>query len=237
MRNTLTIAKRELLGYFNGPVAYIVICIVLLLLGYFFWQSFFLMGRASVRDLFQLLTMFLILAAPALSMGLLAEERRTGTLELLITMPVKDWEVVLGKYLGVMGLYSTLLLLTLPYPISVSTLGTLDWGPVLGGYLGIFLHGGALLALGLMASSFTNNQLIALFVAAFLGFVFWICGQILPFLPSWAARTAQWLSLDFHLRNMARGVIDTRDLFYFFTIIGISLAIAFRSLESRRWRG
>lgn len=237
MRNTLTIAKREFLGYFNGPVAYIVICLVLLLLGFFFWQTFFLIGRCTVRDMFRLMTIFLILAAPAMSMGLLAEEKRTGTIELLITMPVTDAQVVLGKFLGVLGLYLVLLLLTVPFPVTVSTLGNLDWGPVVAGYAGLILHGGALLAIGLMASSWTNNQLVALFVAASIGFVFWIIDQFLPFLPSggWAT-FFQWISLDYHFRSMARGVIDTRDLVYFATVIGIALMLAFRSLESRRWR-
>lgn len=236
MQNTLTIAGREFRGYFNGPVAYIVVCVVLLLLGVFFWNTFFLMDRATVRDMFDLMTLFLILAAPAMTMGLLAEEKRTGTIELLITMPVKDSEVILGKYLGVMGLYGVLLLLTVAYPISVSTLGDLDWGPVIGGYVGLLFQGGAMLAIGLLASSWSNNQLVALFLGAAICFAFWIINRFLPFLPQGAASVFEWLSFDYHFRSMARGVIDSRDVIYFISIIGFALLLAFRSVESRRWR-
>ncbi len=236
MKNTFTIAGREFRGYFNGPVAYIVVCIVLLLLGIFFWNTFFLMGKATVRDMFSLLTMFLILAAPAMTMGLLAEEKRTGTIELLITMPVRDAEVILGKFLGVLGLFAVLLAVTLAYPISVKTLGNLDWGPVWGGYMGIFLEGAAMLSIGLLASSWTNNQLIALIVGAAICFVFWIVDRLLPFLPQGASSVFQWISFNYHFESMSHGVIDTRDVIYFLSIIGFALSLAFRSLESRRWR-
>ena len=236
MVNTLTIAKRQFRSYFNGPVAYIVIGVVLTLLGVFFWNTFFLFGRATVREMFTLLPIFLILAAPAMTMGLIAEEKRTGTIELLITMPVRDAEVIVGKFLGVLGLYAVLLLLTLPYPMSVSTLGHLDWGPVWSGYFGLLLQGGAMLAIGLLASSWTDNQLVALFLGAAICFAFWIVDRFLPFLPTAAASVFEWLSFDYHFRSMARGVIDTRDVVYFVSIIGFALAMAFRSLESRRWR-
>lgn len=236
MQNAMIIAKRQFRSYFNGPAAYIVIAVVLVLLGVFFWNTFFLFGRASLREMFTLLPIFLVLAAPAMTMGLLAEEKRTGTIELLITMPVRDWEVIVGKFFGVLGLYAVLLLLTLPYPISVSMLGKLDWGPVWSGYLGLLLQGGAMLAIGLLASSWTDNQLVALFVGAAVCFGFWVIDRFLPFLPVGAASVFEWLSFDVHFRSMARGVLDSRDLLYFLTVIGIALTMAFRSLESRRWR-
>lgn len=236
MSNTWTIADREFRGYFNSPVAYIVLGLVLLALGIFFWQDFFLIGRAQVRDLFATLSWLLVIAAPAMTMGLLAEEKRTGTIEVLLTMPVRDAEVVLGKFLGVVLLYGVLLLLTLPYPLSVSTLGPLDWGTVWAGYLGIFLQGSAMLALGLMASSFTSNQLVAFFVGLVLCGLLWLVDFFLPFLPSQVASVAQWVSLRHHFTSMARGVVDSRDLVYFLSVGVFSLALAFRSLESRRWR-
>jgi ABC-2 type transport system permease protein len=145
MSHILTIGGRQFRSYFNGPVAYIVICIVMLTLGFFFWNTFFLYGRASAREMFRWLGLILVFALPALTMGLLAEEKRTGTIELLITMPVTEAQVIVGKFLGVLGLYAVLLVLTLAYPISVSTLGNLDWGPVWSGYLGLFLQGAAVL--------------------------------------------------------------------------------------------
>jgi ABC-2 type transport system permease protein len=236
MQNTLTIAQREFRSYFNGPVAYIVICVVLILLGLFFWQPFFVMQRATVRDMFRLLSIFLVFAVPALTMGLLAEEKRTGTIELLITMPVRDSEVILGKFLGVLGLFAVMLLLTLPYPLTVSTLGDLDWGQVVTGYLGLLLQGGAMLAVGLLASSWTKSQIVAFFIALGLCGLLWLIDWFLPFMPAGLASIAEYVSLEYHRQSMSRGVIDTRNLFYFVGLAGIALVLAFRSLESRRWK-
>lgn len=235
MSHILTIGGRQFRSYFNGPVAYIVISIVMLALGFFFWKTFFLFGRASAREMFRWLSLILVFALPALTMGLLAEEKRTGTIELLITMPVTEAQVILGKFLGVLGLYAVLLVLTLSYPISVSTLGDLDWGPVWGGYLGLLLQGSAVLAIGLMASSWTANQLIALFVALTLSVFFWVLDKFLALLPTNAASALQWLSFDYHFQSMARGVIDLRDVLFFVSMTVFALALAFRALESRRW--
>lgn len=235
MRSVLTIAGRQFRSYFNGPVAYIVICIILMTLGFFFWKTFFLFGRASVREMFRWLGLILVFSLPALTMGLLAEEKRTGTIELLITMPVTEAQVIVGKFLGVLGLYAVLLALTFSYPLSVSTLGDLDWGPVWSGYLGLLLQGSAVLAIGLMASSWTSNQLIALFVALTLSVFFWVLDKFLALLPTNAASALQWLSFDYHFQSMARGVIDLRDVLFFASVVVFALAVAFRALESRRW--
>jgi ABC-2 type transport system permease protein len=235
MARTLTIAKREFAGYFNSPAAYIVICLFLVLMGVFFWNPFFLINRATVREMFDLMSVLLLPTAPAITMGLLAEEKRTGTMEVLLTMPVKDTEVILGKFLAALGLLCVLLLLTVPYPLSVSTLGHLDWGPVVSSYIAVLLEGSAMLAIGVLASSWTENQLIAFFTAGIVCFAFWIVARFLPFVPQAAASTLEWLSFDYHYDNMLRGVIDSRDVIYFLSMIGFSLTLAFRSLESRRW--
>ncbi|HJK98277.1 MAG TPA: ABC transporter permease, partial [Polyangiaceae bacterium LLY-WYZ-14_1] len=214
MGNTLTIARRQFAAYFNSPTAYIVLSVLLLFVGFFFWEAFFLVGRATIRDMYSLMTWSLFIAAPALTMGLIAEEKKTGTIELLLTMPVRDGEVIVGKFLGALGLYAVLLLLTLPYPISVASLGDLDWGQVASGYFGLLLLGAAMLSVGLAASSWTDNQLVALFVGAFLCLIFVLVDRVLPLLPTGAASVLEWLSFDFHLRPMTRGVIDTRDVFY-----------------------
>ena len=150
-------------------------------------------------------------------------------------MPVTEAQVIVGKFFGVLGLYAVLLALTIFYPISVSTLGNLDWGPVWSGYLGLFLQGSAILAIGLMASSWTSNQLIALFVALTLSVFFWVLDKLLALLPTGAASALEWLSFDYHFQSMARGVIDLRDVLYFFSVTLFALAVAFRALESRRW--
>lgn len=236
---TLNIARRQFASYFNGPAAYIVIAQVLLLTGFLFFYipgAFFLTGRATMRTLFQMMPFTLMFACPALTMGLLAEEKRNGTLELLATMPVREWEIIVGKYLAAVGLLGVMLALTIPYPIVVNTLGNLDWGQIWSGYFGLFLEGSALLALGMMASSFTDNQLIAFFVAGTLAFGFVIVGYATPFLSSGLASVVEQLSFSFHFESMARGVLDTKDLVFFFSMIFFPLAIAFRGLESRRWK-
>lgn len=236
-QNTLTIASRQFRGYFNSPVAYIVICLVLLILGPLFWEPFFLMGHASVRQMFSFLGPLLAFATPAMSMGLIAEERRSGTLELLLAMPVREAEVILGKYLAALGLLAILLLMTFSYPLTVAQLGNLDWGPVFTGYIGIFLEGAALLAIGIAASSFTENQLIAFFVSASICFgLAFLIGWFLPFMPTGNITTiAEWLSFDHHLEGLTRGVVDSRDVIYFLSVATLSLMLAFRALESRRW--
>jgi ABC-2 type transport system permease protein len=235
MQRTLTIAKREFRGYFNSPAAYIVICLFLFMVGFFFWSPFFLVNRASVRNMYDLMAILLIPTAPALTMGLLAEEKRQGTIEILLTMPVRDPEVIIGKYLAALGVLVVLLALTLAYPLSVSTLGHLDWGPVFAGYLAILLQGGAMLALGVLTSSWTENQLIAFFSSAVICFGFWIINRFLPFIPQQLASIVEWVSFDYHFQDLVRGVLDSRHVVYFLTVIAFSLALAFRSLESRRW--
>jgi ABC-2 type transport system permease protein len=202
-----------------------------------FWRTFFLYQVASTRQMVIWLPVMLIVAAPALTMGLLAEEKRSGTIELLLTMPVKDWEVIVGKFLGVLGLYGVLLVLTVPYVLSVASLGDLDGGPVFTGYLGLLLTGAAMLAIGLMFSSFTTNQIVAFFAAAFVCFFLWLLDKFLPFVPAGAVQdTLEYIAIDPHLQDMARGVIDTRDVVYFVSLTGLALLLGFRGLESRRWR-
>ncbi|MCB9666773.1 MAG: ABC transporter permease subunit [Myxococcales bacterium] len=235
MQATLIIAKRQLRSYFSGPVAYIVTCLFLLLIGVFFWPDFFLVKRATVRDLFQVVSLLTVFAAPAMTMGSLAEERGRGTLELLITMPIRDWQVIVGKFFAAFSLFAIMLAVTFVYPLSVSTLGNLDWGPVFTGYLALALQGAAMLSIGLLASSWTENQLIAFFIGIALCFAFWFIDRFVPFLPRGAASVFEWLSINYHFRSMIRGVIDTRNVLYFLSLIGLALALAFHSLERRRW--
>lgn len=236
MNNTLTIARREFRAYFNSPSAYIVGCLFLLVVSFFFWAGFFLEARASMRRMFDLAYVVSVFVAPAIAMGTIAEEKRTGTMEILITMPVRDAEVVIGKFLGALSLYAVLVALTIPQVLTVSSLGDLDWGPVLTGYMGLLLCGGALLAISVMASSWTGNQLVALMLGMGLCVSFWIIGNLLVFLPTSAASVLEWLSFGYHLDSMLRGVMDTRNITFFLSVTALALALSFRSLESRRWK-
>lgn len=235
MNNVLAIAGRQFRSYFNGPVAYVVIALSLLIVGFLFWEPFFLMNVASVRELFRFLSWTMVFGVPAITMGTLAEEQRSGTLELLITTPVRESDVILGKFLGALGLVAILLLGTLPYPLSVSTLGNLAWGPVLTGYLGIFLQGAAMVAIGILFSSITDNQVVALFLTIFVLLLSLIAGFYLAVAPAALTTLIEWLTLDFHRESFGRGVVDSRDIVYFLSVAGFSLMLAFRALESRRW--
>ncbi len=237
MSPALVISRREIRTYFNSPVAYIVVTVFSILTGYLFFTQLFIEKQAELRGLFSLMPLLFMFVAPAITMRLLAEEKSTGTLELLITMPVRDWEVVLGKFLAAMALLCVTLGLTVVFAITVRTLGPLDSGPAIGGYLGMVLMGGAYVAIGVMASAFTRNSdrrlhrgvrdlVRALPVRA--------ADPVRPRVA--AARLFAFLSIDSHFENISRGVIDTRDVIYYLSVIGVSLLIATLSLESRQWR-
>jgi len=235
--SALVIARRELRGFFDSPVAYIVTVAWLLVSGWMFFSTLFLLGRADLRTLFAPSpfspSMLLVVLAPAVTMRLVAEERRSGSLELLTTLPVRDLDVVLGKFLAALAVLGTALVFTLIWALTVASLGSLDWGPVIAGYLGLLLFSAALLAIGTLCSTFTDNQITAFIVAfvasAALYFVYWL--QF--FLPSGLAALAEFVSVSSHLDNMARGVVDTRDVLYYLTLGAGALLLAVRSLERR----
>ena len=237
MRNTLTICKRELGAYFNSPVAYIVITAFLVASGSLYFTQVFLIGEASLRGFFSMAPLIFIFFAPAVAMRLLAEEKRSGTIALLITLPVSDWQVVLGKFLAALGVMGAAVLLTLAYPITIAKYGELDWGVVIGGYLGLLFLGGVYLAIGLMASSWTKNQVVAFIIAFAISFALFLVGKLLDHVPASLAPVLRYISLDEHFTNIARGVIDSRDVIYYASLIGGCLFVATQSLESRRWRG
>ena len=170
---------------------------------------------------------------PAITMRLIAEEVKTGTLEWLTSMPLRDLDVVLGKFLAALGLIAVALAMTLPYPISVDMVGALDWGPVIGGYIGLLLLAGAFLAVGLFASSLTENQIVAFIIGVSLCFTFFMLDKVTFFLPEQLGAIFQYLSVDYHFRNIARGVIDTRDLLFYLGMMVIGLFLTMESLKRR----
>lgn len=236
MTKLLHITRRELKAYFDSPVAYIVIIAFLLVAGWMTFNVLFLPNR-EIADLRVFFTptpfspaMLLVILAPAITMRLVAEERKSGTIELLTSMPVRDTEVILGKFLAALGLTAIALLSTLFYAISVSLIGSLDWGPVVAGYVGMLLFAAALLAIGLMCSTWTNNQIVAFIVSflvsAALYFIYWLHF----FMPEFLSPLVEGISLSSHLDNMARGVIDSRDVIYYLTLTAGALFVAARSL-------
>lgn len=236
MSRIWTVAKREFLAYFNSPVAYIVVSLFLMLVGVLFWVTFFAPPAAlTMRNFFNIASLVLMFYAPAITMRLLAEEHGSGTLEVLSTMPVRDIEIVVGKYLAAVGLLVITLLLTSPYAITLVILGEIDTGPIWGGYVGLLLIGSAYLAVGLLFSSLTKHQMVAFFGALIVCLVFFFLDKFIAFFSSGASSVMEYLSFDYHFQNIARGVVDTRDVVFFFSVIGLSLVAAYASLESRRW--
>jgi ABC-2 type transport system permease protein len=236
MSPALVISRREIRTYFNSPVAYIVVTVFTGITGYLFFTQLFLEKQAELRQLFGFMPFLFMFMVPAVTMRLLADEKSTGTLELLSTMPVRDWEVVVGKFLAALALVSTAIGLTLVFAISVRTLGPLDRGPAIGGYIGLLLMAGAFVAIGVMCSAFTRNSIVA-FIASFgICFALYLFGKLTQFVPPVLQPVIAFLSIDGHFDNIGRGVIDTRDVIYYLSVIGTCLLLATTSLESRRWK-
>jgi ABC-2 type transport system permease protein len=236
MGNTLTIFRRELGSYFNSAIAYIVITVFLLISGYLYFSQVFLVGEATLRDFFGITPLIFIFFGPAVTMKLLAEEKRAGTIEILVTMPVTDWQVVVGKFLAALSVISVAILLTLAYPITLSTMGDLDWGAVIGGYIGLVMLAGAYVAIGVMTSSWTRDQVVSFIVAFGITFSLYLLGKMVPLMPAGLAPIIEYMTLDSHFNNIAKGVIDSRDVIYYVSLIGACLFMATQSLDSRRWR-
>lgn len=238
MKNIWTITKKELASYFNSPIAYIFISIFLITTNWLFFQNFFLINQASMRNYFDLLPWVLLFLSPALTMRLFAEEKKSGTIESLLTLPVSDWEVVIGKFLSAAIFSSLALILSITIPISISALGKLDWGPVIGGYLGGIFMAAAFVALGLFISSLTKNQIVAFLVGVVACFALYIISSsfVLNSVTIFFAKILSFLGIGSHFFNIQKGVIDSRDIIYYFSFIFFFLWMSVRSLESRKWR-
>jgi len=223
MRQALRICRKEFQAYFLSPIAYIVIAIFLLVTGWFFFSTFFLLNQASLRNFFGLLPTVFAFVVPAVTMRLFAEELSIGSYETLLTLPVTDPDVIAGKFLASGAFIAAMLAPTLAYPVTVSLLGSLDWGPVAGGYLGALLLGAAFSAIGLLASALTRNQIVAFIVGMAICFGLTLVDQMLFFVPRALLGTLTYLSVDSHFQNIARGVLDTRDIVYFLSLCFIGL--------------
>ena len=235
MRNTTTIALREFKSYLASPMAYVVTGIFLVLTGFFFQSSPTTYSETSISGFLVWGSILLLLLAPVLTMRLLAEEKKMGTIELLLTAPVRDSEVIAGKFLGSLGILTAMLALTLYYPLLLMWFGDPDMGPIATGYLGLFLLGCTSLAVGLFASSLTSNQLVAAMVAGGIIFALWFAGMAAGLLPEAMGEVISYLSLYHHFSSFMRGVIDTRGIIYYLSITVLFLFLAIRSLENSRW--
>jgi ABC-2 type transport system permease protein len=256
MQNILAIWQREIKSYFVSPIAYVVLTIFLILTGLFFFGNLteivqFTMSQAQMgqssqamdvpgyvmQRLFGTIIVILLLVIPMLTMGLFSEEKKRGTIELLLTTPVGNFQAMMGKYLASV---TFLLILLLASGLTISPLfvyGQPDWKPILCGYLGLFLYGSALLAVGLFISTLTENQIVAVILTFGAALALWLIPSIFPSAAGVPKNIVNYLSIVNHLDDFIKGVIDTSHVVYYVTFAFVGLFLAYRSLESMRWKG
>jgi len=236
MSNVKTIMKKEIRSYFYSPAAYIILGFFLLVSGWLFGSHLFLMKVASLRNLFGIIPLIFMFLAPALTMRAIAEERDSGTIEIMCTSPVKDKEIILGKFYSSFIILAIAATVTIFYGIIVSFIGSPDWGTIIAGYLGLLFLGGSYLAIGIFGSTLSKNQIISFIASFFIILLFYLSDKFLYLVPAWLSSILQFISLDYHFQNIARGVIDTRDIIYYLSIIILFLYFAKNSLAERKYQ-
>ncbi|PKB66795.1 MAG: hypothetical protein BZY81_06335 [SAR202 cluster bacterium Io17-Chloro-G4] len=237
MRTAQAVAWKEIQVYFSNPTAYIVGMMFLALSGFFFARDLNdPFPQASLENFFYGANIVLILIAPALTMRLMAEEQKLGTIELLLTSPVRDWEVIIGKYIASFVFLIATVSLTLYYTVLLYVFASPDPGPIYSGYLGLALYGGAALAIGLLCSTLTSNQIVAAVVAMGILLVMFFADLASDNIGGTASTIISEISIRSHFDDFDRGVIDTKHVVYYLSVIAFFLFMSIRALESRRWR-
>ena len=235
--NINIIFKKELKSYFNSPMAYIFLVVFAIVTGYFFTNTFFLFNQSNMRALFNIVPLVYLFFIPAITMSLIAREKNIGTMEVISTLPIKDVEFVVGKFLSALSLIALGLAFTLIHFFTLVNVGTnIDYGAVFTGYLGLLMLGSVYASVGIFASSVTDNQVIAFIISVFIVLIFFLMDKMLYFMPVSIAGLIQYISVDYHLSNISRGVIDSRNIIYFASLIGFFLFTTVRVLEIRKWR-
>jgi ABC-2 type transport system permease protein len=253
MRNILAIADKELRSYFSSPIAYIIIGFFLLPFGVFFYLYLAAFVKQSmqqaqfggpvninqnvIRYVLQNASVIILFIMPMITMRTYSEEKRSGTIELLLTSPVTDLEIIVGKFLGALGLYVALLAVTLPHMGILFVYGSPEWRPLVAGYLGLLLMGGAFVSLGLLISSTTNNQIVAGIVTFVVFLLLWIVGWFADSAGPTIGPITSWLSITEHFDDFSKGIIDTKHVLYYLTLITFGLFLTAKSVDTERWRG
>ena len=240
MKNLSTVFRREFTAYFNMPIAYIFITFFLVILNTLFMISFFLVNEAGMRGYFSMLPLFFLFFVPAITMRLWSEERKLGTYEILFTLPLRSSQVVLGKFLASYVFLIVAVLLTCTIPITIAILGGPDWGPIIGGYLGAIFLGGVYLAVGSFASSLSDNQIVAFIIGVSLSFILFLAGLpiVKMFLSSYSELVAGfvgYLGVTSHFENISKGILDSRDIIYYLSMIFFFLLLTNYQLESKKY--
>ena len=255
MSNIIAIAQKEIRAYFASPIAYVVIGLFALLFGWFYVSilNWFVdegmrmsmgMGPANmnvnqqmIRPLLLNMTVVLLFVLPMITMRTYSEEKRSGTIELLLTSPISDIEIIVGKFLGAMTLYGAMLGVTLIYIAVLFAVGNPEWKPVATAYLGLLLLGGCFISVGMLISSFTKNQIVAGMVTFAVFLLLWVIDWIGSFAGPTVEQLVNYLSITQHFDDFAKGVIDTKHLIYYVSFITFGLFLTAKSVDSERWRG
>ena len=253
MRNIIAIANKELRSYFSSPIAYIIIGFFLLPFGVFFYLYLTAFVRQSlqsaqfggamninqqvIRYVLQNASVIILFIMPMITMRTYSEEKRSGTIELLLTSPVTDLEIILGKFFGALGLYLAMLAVTLPYMGILFYYGNPEWRPLIAAYLGLVLMGGAFVSLGLLISSTTNNQIVAGIVSFVVFLLLWIVGWFADSAGPTIGPITSWLSITEHFDDFSKGIIDTKHVLYYLSLITFGLFLTAKSVDTERWRG
>jgi ABC-2 type transport system permease protein len=258
MRNFFFILTKELRSYFNSPIAFVSITIFSVLTGYYFYNQFAWFSTVSfqaqtdpliaaqlgalnvtelvVRPFIGNVSIVMLILLPMLTMRVFSEEKKTGTIELLLTYPVKDSEAILGKFAGCMGIFIIMLAISFPCVLLIEFFGKPEWGVIAAGYVGLLLMGSAFISLGVFMSSLTENQIVAAILTFACLLVFFLINYSSGFVGETFARVLEYLSFNFHIRTFVKGVIDTSDVIYYLLFTVFFLFLSMRSLESKRWR-
>lgn len=238
MSKILTLVKKELNSYFIAPLGYVVISVFLIIIGWLFIQTFFLSAQASMREFFDLLPIVFMFFLPAATMAAWSEEKRSGTIEVLTTFPVRSFQLVLAKFFASFIFLAIMLFLTILIPIMVTELGLPDKGVIIAGYIGSLLLGAAYIAVGLWVSSITKNQIVSFILAVVIIFAFYIIGNsfITGSLPLAIAGAAKFISFSAHFNSILRGVISLADVVYYFSVIAFFLFLNARVISLRNWK-
>ena len=253
MRNVIAIAGKELRSYFASPIAYILIGFFLLPFGVFFYLYLASFVKQSlqaaqyggamnvnqqvIRYVLQNASVIILFIMPMITMRTYSEEKRSGSIELLLTSPLTDVEIILGKFFGALGLYAALLAVTLLYMAILFVYGNPEWRPLVAAYLGLLLMGGAFISIGLLISSTTNNQIVAGVITFVVFLLFWIIGWFADTAGPTVGPITSWLSITEHFDDFSKGIIDTKHVLYYLSLITFGLFLTAKSVDTERWRG
>jgi ABC-2 type transport system permease protein len=252
MNNILALAHKEVKSAFSTPIAYVVIGFFALLWGWFYWVSLIYFNQQSmagpeggganinqqlIRPLFLNASVILLFVLPLITMRTYSEEKRSGTIELLLTSPLTDFQIITGKFLGAMVLYAAMLLVTMIHMALLFSYGNPEWRPVVTGYLGLLLMGGCFISVGLLISSLTKNQIVSGMVTFAVFLLLWVINWPASFSGPTTQSVLNYLSITEHFDDFTKGILDTKHLIYYFSVISFGLFLTARSVDTERWKG